>query len=196
MAKRENNIGNVYAIITSKGYALGQVAGIEESDGIFYCRIFKKLYKEIPKNIEQIISQKEDYVIQIMMPSMTHRKYNMAIKLGKYSLPEWFKKPEYVRTTTAFGGDGSHSPMKYWFIIPAYQPLLDFIGIDNWVIDILKKDLYDESWKEDFKKLNPLGVYNGLGLIEILEKDWSLETWVPKDFNLRSAYLWADYNKG
>ena len=39
-AKLLKNLGTVYAIKTSKGYAIGQVADIEERLGLYICRIF------------------------------------------------------------------------------------------------------------------------------------------------------------
>ncbi|MDE7100384.1 MAG: hypothetical protein K2O05_00845, partial [Anaeroplasmataceae bacterium] len=56
--KNLKHVGEVYAIITSKGYAIGQIGGLDRH-GIPICRIFSKLYKEIPKNIEKIIQGKE-----------------------------------------------------------------------------------------------------------------------------------------
>ncbi|MFR7880347.1 MAG: hypothetical protein ACLU5J_01870 [Christensenellales bacterium] len=39
-AKLLKNLGTVYAIKTSKGYAIGQIADIEERLGLYICRIF------------------------------------------------------------------------------------------------------------------------------------------------------------
>ncbi|MDE6242158.1 MAG: hypothetical protein K2M08_07045 [Anaeroplasmataceae bacterium] len=57
--KSKKHIGEVYAVITSKGYAIAQVAGVNYHGGEI-CRIFSKLHKDIPSNIDEIIHQKED----------------------------------------------------------------------------------------------------------------------------------------
>jgi len=193
IAKMQKNLGNVYAIITSKGYALGQVADIEDRNCIYLCRIFNKLYKEIPENVADIIAGKEDYIVQIMMPSMTNWRVRMAKLVGKFDIPRHHKKPKHVKSCTAFGGDGSHAPWDYWGVVPNYLPLGNHIPKDEWVIRCLGKDLYDKSWKEDFKKLNPGSIWDGGYLIKRLEQGWSLDTWLPSNFNQDLKTFWTEF---
>jgi hypothetical protein len=193
--KLEKNLGNVYAIFTSKGYALGQVADIEDRNGIYLCRIFNKLYKVIPENIAEIITGKEDYIVQIMMPGMAHPRVKMAQKLGKYEIPHHYKRPEYVKCCIAFGVDDIDAPMKYWHIVPNYLPVGELISRDEWVVRVLGRNIYDRRWKDDFKKLNPLFIMNGKSLIEKLESGWNLKNWLPFDFHKGLKYLWKEYYK-
>lgn len=195
---RKDEIGNVYAIITTKGYAFGQVAGINEEkwSGMYHCRIFSKLYSEIPENISDIIAGKEDYVMQIELPSMARRKFKMAKKIGKFPFPESYMRPKYVRSSLTIGEDGSNAPFKRWLVIPDFGTIVERIRIDEWVTKVLGKNLYDETWKDDFKKLNPSSIFNGSMLIEMLENGWKLEKWLPNDFHMNSKYLWAEYVKG
>ncbi len=187
--KISKKIGEVYAIITSKGYAIGQVAGVEESAGTYICRIFSKLYKEIPLDITNIIKQKEDYLARVDLPSMAHYKVKMAKKLGMYEVPDFFKMPEYTRNYLAFGKE---PPFKYWVVIRKYGSMEHFILLAEWVRGVLKKDLYDKSWLEDFIKLNDVSGLNGPALIERLEAGWSLEKWVPSDIKKSLKKIWKE----
>ena len=180
MPTRADRIGTVYAIITKKGYALGQIAGIG-NNGVFHCRIFSKLYNDIPADIGSIVSGKEDYIVQIEMQILP--KVSMAIKLGKYGIPADFSKPKFVRFTLgefAFGGKPSLGNFNQWMIKRAYTA--DIVFMKDW-LSAIDKDKNDESWKEDFLKLNPSSVYGGPILISMLETGWSLDKWRPLDFN-------------
>jgi|GEM_PF-1707163 len=187
-------IGNVYAIITSKGYALAQVIGIDSEWVAPYSRIFSKLYREIPKNIEEIIQGKEDYITLASIPSMARwRKVApQAIKLGKYDIPIGVKKPEYTRCGETRDGIpiGGFSQ---WGIVAGYGAMSEWLCSDYWVTQVLKKSLYDESWKEDFLKLNETGYYYPLAVIEGLERGFSLATYRPTDFHKPSRELWREY---
>ena len=138
---RKDEIGNVYAIITSKGYALGQVAGVYEAEwsGMYHCRIFSTLYPVIPENIADIVSGNEDYVIQLQLPSMAHQKYKMAKKIGKFPFPASYKKPQYVRCSFSIGVDERQVPFKRWAIIPAYGTLSERIKMYDWVLKCWEK---------------------------------------------------------
>ncbi len=181
--RMSKKIGNVYAIQTSRGMALGQVVDVEKRNGIYLCRIFRKLYALLPENISEIMQTKEDYIIQIMLPSMARGPKKLAIKLGKYDIPSHYKFPDYTKSCTAFGTEATSAPMKYWHIIPDYLALCELVDKDIWITEYLGKDVHDPSWKEEFKKLNPGGIYFADGLIELLESGFDLETWVPSDFD-------------
>lgn len=111
--KSVKHIGEVYAVITSKGYAIAQIAGINYHGGQI-CRIFSKLYKEIPDDIESIISKKEDYLNNIQLSGMAHWRVKQAIKLGKYDVPKEFKIPQYYRDCSSFRG--KPAPFEYWAV--------------------------------------------------------------------------------
>lgn len=175
--KNVKHIGEVYAVITSKGYAIAQIAGINYHGGQI-CRIFSKLFKEIPTNIEEIIKEKEDWLNNIQLSGMAHWRVKQAIKLGMYEVPEEFKIPKYYRFCSAFKG-GSAS-FKYWCICD-YQG--DIVFLNTFIEKILHKRLKDNSWKQDFLKLNSASFSNGPALIEKLENGFSLEKWKPTDID-------------
>lgn len=189
-AKLLKNLGTVYAIKTSKGYAIGQVADIEERLGLYICRIFSKLYDDIPTEVDAIIENQEDYVLIVNLPSMAHWRIKQAIVIDKYAIPSSYKTPEYTKcNTTRMGILG---PMKFWYIIPNYLPLCEFIPLDEWIKNVLNKSINDSSWKDDFKKLNNSSIVSGSYLIEMLENGWCLDSWLPSDFNLSPTQLIND----
>lgn len=175
--KNVKHIGEVYAVITNKGYAIAQVAGINYHGGQI-CRIFSKLYNDVPSNIQDIIEKKRDYLINIQLSSMVHWRVRQAIKLGKYEVPNDFKIPKYYRDCSTFGG--RPAPCKYWAVRDYEGNILFF---KDYVLNVLHKKIKDNSWKEDFLKLNSASFFNGPALIEKLENGFSLENWKPTDFN-------------
>ncbi len=175
--KNVKHIGEVYAVITSKGYAIAQIAGINYHGGQA-CRIFSKLYKEIPTNIEEIIKEKEDWLNNIQLSGMAHWRVKQAIKLGVYEVPKDFKMPKYYRDCSSFRG--RPAPCKYWAVRDYEGKILLF---KDYVLNILHKKIKDNSWKKDFLKLNSASFFNGPALIEALESGFSLENWKPTDFN-------------
>ncbi|MDE6241085.1 MAG: hypothetical protein K2M08_01545 [Anaeroplasmataceae bacterium] len=175
--KNLKHIGEVYAVITSKGYALAQIAGLDRH-GIPICRIFSELHKDIPLNIEKIICEEESYLIIIHLPSMAHWRVKQAIKLGMYEVPKDFKIPQYYRDCSSFRG--RPAPCKYWAVRDYEGKILLF---KDYVLNILHKKIKDNSWKKDFLKLNSASIFNGPALIEALESGFSLENWKPTDFN-------------
>ncbi|MDE6656302.1 MAG: hypothetical protein K2J85_04840, partial [Anaeroplasmataceae bacterium] len=177
--KNVKHIGEVYAVITSKGYAIAQIAGINYHGGQI-CRIFSKLYEEIPTNIDKIISKKEDWLNNIELSSMAHWRVKQAIKIGNYRIPEDFSIPQYYRDCVAFGLGGKPAPFEYWAVRDYKGNILLF---KDWILNILHKKITDNSWKKDFLKLNPAYFCNGPALIEKLENGFSLSKWKPTDFD-------------
>ena len=178
--KNVKHIGEVYAVITSKGYAIAQVAGINYHGGQA-CRIFSKLYKEIPANIEEIINEKEDWLNNIQLSGMAHWRVKQAIKLGKFEVPKDFKMPKYYRSCNAFGK--APVPFIYW-AVEDYEG--NIIFLNTFIEKILNKKLKDNSWKRDFLELNPTYFSNGPALIEDLENGFSLDNWKPLDFEKKT----------
>ena len=105
--KNIKHIGEVYAVITNKGYAIAQIGGLDRH-GIPICRIFSDLHNEIPKNVEKIICKKESYLIIISLHSMAHWRVKQEIKIGKYELPSDFSIPKYYRNYFVFGKKWDH----------------------------------------------------------------------------------------
>lgn len=189
-AKLLKNLGTVYAIKTSKGYAIGQIADIEERLGLYICRIFSKLYDNIPTEVEDIVEKKEDYILIVNLPSMAHWRIKQAIVIGKYAIPSNYETPKYTKcNTTRMGVLG---PMKFWHIIRNYLPLCEFIPLDEWIKNVLNKSIKDSSWKVDFKNLNNSSIVNGSYLVEMLENGWSLSSWLPSDFDASTTQLIND----
>ena len=189
-AKLLKNLGTVYAIKTSKGYAIGQVADIEERLGLYICRIFSKLYDNIPTEVDDIVEAKEDYILIVNLPSMAHWRIKQAIVIGKYAIPSNYETPKYTKcNTTRMGALG---PMKFWHIIPNYLPLCEFIPLNEWIKSVLNKSIKDSSWKVDFKNLNNSSIVSGSCLVEMLEIGWSLNSWLPSDFDASTLQLIKD----
>ena len=184
--KNLKHIGEVYAIKTNKGCALAQIAGVESSHGLQVCRIFSKLYADIPSNIEDVIMQKEDYVIVIQLSSMAHYKVNMAIKLGTYNIPSFFEIPKYTRWCSAFNTAGN-APFEYWIINEGYS--CEIVDLKYFIEEVLKKSISDETWKDDFLKLNSSCIYNGLALIDMLENGFSLLNWKPSNIKQKTKKI-------
>lgn len=132
------HIGEVYAVITKKGYGIAQIAGLDRH-GIPICRIFSKLYKEIPQNIENIILNKESYLIIIFLHTMAHWRVKQAIKLGKYEVPNDFKIPKYYRDCWVF--KRNTGPFEYWSVDDYEGNILRF---KDYIINVLNKKLTDE----------------------------------------------------
>lgn len=184
--KNLKHIGEVYAVITKKGYGIAQIAGLDRH-GIPICRIFSKLYKEIPQNVENIILNKESYLIIIFLHTMAHWRVKQAIKLGKYEVPNDFKIPKYYRDCWVF--KRNTGPFEYWSVDDYEGNILRF---KDYIINVLNKKLTDESWKKDFLKLNPVSILNGPALIERLENGFSLEEWKPTDFDKKTIEIIKD----
>lgn len=184
--KNLKHIGEVYAVITKKGYGIAQIAGLDRHR-IPICRIFSKLYKEIPQNIENIILNKESYLIIIFLHTMAHWRVKQAIKLGKYEVPNDFKIPKYYRDCWVF--KRNTGPFEYWSVDDYEGNILRF---KDYIINVLNKKLTDESWKKDFLKLNPVSILSGQALIERLENGFSLKKWKPTDFDKKTIEIIKD----
>lgn len=184
--KNLKHIGEVYAVITKKGYGIAQIAGLDRH-GIPICRIFSKLYKEIPQNVENIILNKESYLIIIFLHTMAHWRVKQAIKLGKYEVPNDFKIPKYYRDCWVF--KRNTGPFEYWSVDDYEGNILRF---KDYIINVLNKKLTDESWKKDFLKLNPVSILSGQALIERLENGFSLKKWKPTDFDKKTIEIIKD----
>ena len=178
--KSVKHMGEVYAVITKKGYAIAQIAGINY-DGGQICRIFSKLHKEIPNDIQTIIAEKEDYLNNVQLSGMAHWRVKQAIKLGKYEIPEDFKVPKYYRDCSSFRG--KPAPFEYWAVRDYEGRILLF---KDFILNILHKKLKDDSWKKDFLALNPAYYSNGPALVEDLENGFSLEQWRPTDIDKKT----------
>lgn len=178
--KSVKHLGEVYAVITRKGYAIAQVAGVNYHGGQI-CRIFSKQYKEVPVDIQSIIDTKEDYLLNIQLSGMAHWRVKQAMKLGRYEIPSFFEIPKYYRGCTAFGE--KPAPFTYWSI-SNYKG--DILLLDDFILNVLHKELKDESWKKDFLTLNPTYYCNGPDLIEKLEYGFTLEKWRPTDFDKKT----------
>ncbi len=184
--KNLKHIGEVYAVITKKGYGIAQIAGLDRH-GIPICRIFSKLYKKIPQNIENIILNKESYLIIIFLHTMAHWRVKQAIKLGKYEVPNDFKIPKYYRDCWVF--KRNTGPFEYWSVDDYEGNILRF---KDYIINVLNNKLTDESWKKDFLKLNPVSILSGQALIERLEHGFSLKKWKPTDFDKKTIEIIKD----
>ena len=88
--KSVKHMGEVYAVLTKKGYAIAQIAGINYHGGEI-CRIFSNLYQEIPNDIQSIIYKKEDYLTNIVLSSMAHWRVNKQLNWVNTKYQKTFK---------------------------------------------------------------------------------------------------------
>lgn len=180
------HLGEVYAVITNKGYAIAQIGGLDRH-GIPICRIFSDLYNEIPQNIEKIIFKKESYLTIISLHTMAHWKVKQAIKIGKYEIPSNFIIPKYYRNCFVFRKETG--PFQYWSI-QDYEG--NIIYFKDFILNVLNKKITNESWKKEFLKLNSDSIFNGPALIEYLESGFKLDDWKPTDFKKKTKEIIKD----
>ncbi len=181
--KNLKHVGEVYAVSTKKGYAIAQIGGLDRH-GIPICRIFSDLYEDIPDNVENIICKEESYLIIVSLHTMSHWRVKQALKIGKFELPEKFCIPQYFRCFSAFRKE--NGPFKYWSVVDFEGNILYF---KDYIINVLNKKVTDNSWKQDFLKLNSANIFNGTALIDHLEKNFSLENWKPTDFDKKTSEI-------
>ena len=189
MFRGKSEIGDVYAIITSKGYALAQVC----DDGkkpyeTTEIRIFEKLYDDIPNNWEQIVQGEEDWRIYCHIRTMPNKKYNMAKKLGRCDLPKSFVKTKFFKDFNGFITT-ENKPVELWLVGGGSKRRAK---IYEWIIEDLKMDPRNDDWKEIFKKLDFNWLANGCGVIEALENGTNFRQILPDDIDIPSRILFAE----
>ncbi len=104
---RRAKLGDVYYVKVPNGYKIYQWAYSIPKKGD-YIRVFKGLYRSVPKEIEAIVQGPHSYII----PCYTKKMYQIGISqlIGNYEIPEeypfpknmlWFWQDERTNKTTA-----------------------------------------------------------------------------------------------
>lgn len=184
--KNMKHVGEVFALFIGKKFAIVQIAAVEMNNGFQVCRVFSKKYKEIPKNIEQIICEKEDYIVNTPnLHTVAHHRNKQGISLGFFSIPSFFEVPKFTRSCNTFRFKSG--PFLYWEISKGYSE--EEITFKEFITDVLKKDVSDDSWKKDFLLLNPANIYTNTGIIEGISKDFNLKKWKPTNMYINTISL-------
>jgi len=145
-------LGDLFSIITSKGYAYLHYAYHDHSIGDMV-RVLPGIYLEQPDNLETLVNK--DEMFNVFFPLKPAIKKKKVTKLGNYSL-NGFKVPNKMRIDHHVKG-----VFIGWHIV----------DIDSWQRELVT------SLSDSQKKLSPWGVWNDTLLIERLEEGWSIDNW-------------------
>jgi len=149
----------------------------------------KWFLKEAPKD-----AFSPDYSKELKMRGITDNRTRSATLIGKFDVPAGFKKPLYFKNESV----GDHiprygspwPPLNSWEIYfenPDKNACTRYasIPIYEWVTKHLRMNFNSDKWYPYFVELGP-GPTNGLSLIEMLEDDFSLDMWLPSDFEWKN----------
>ena len=150
------NPGEIFEIKTSKGLAYLHYFHLD-SNKISWLRVLPGLYTERPDNLEELAATKEKYIVQFMIGIAYHRKY--VEKVGFYPVDS-FEKPLLMRSPEWRKGE-----FLGWYIINT---------------DTLYRNLFKELTSEQ-KQLSDWGIWSYPLLLDRLENNLSLESWVYND---------------
>lgn len=146
-------LGGVFKLETSIGKAFVHYIYNDKELG-YLIRVLPGVYKDVPKDINKIISLKEDYMVFFALPISI--KMSMVKLLGYYPI-NGFKKPQYMRTK---------------HFIPEKLDGWDIVNTDTWA-----RQFIDELGDKQ-KKLSPWGIWSAVLLKERIENGWKLENWI------------------
>lgn len=146
-------IGDVFEIETQKGKAYLQYAYLADN-GIEVIRVLSGLYSEQPEKVEDVVSEKERYLIYFPLAPAYRRK--LVSLVGHFPLPKDFVKPQYMRDIYTVRGE--------------------FLGWHIINTETLQRESVKKLSKAQ-KQLSPWGVWNDTLLKEKLEEGWSLKNW-------------------
>ena len=152
MNSRIIKLGDVFEIETSKGKSYLHYIYKDKTLGNLI-RVLPSVFKEKPDNMDEIISQKEDYMIFFALPISI--KMKIVRFVGFYPIDN-FTKPEFMRIEHNIRGDHLG-----W----------DIVNTETWNIQFV------EELNGKQKKLSPWGIWSGNLLKENIERGWNLENW-------------------
>ena len=147
------NTGDIFRILTKKGYGFLQF--VETSNnGLHYVRILDHISKE--GLIEQgDVNRKEKWNIEFPLSIANHRK--IVEFVGSFKISKGFKVAKFARSKDMVQGE-----FLGWYIVNR---------------ETLKRKLTKKLSNKQ-KELSPHGIFNDTLIIEYLENDWKLSTWV------------------
>jgi hypothetical protein len=146
------NLGDIFEIKTSKGYAYIHNLYKDESMGNLV-RVLSGLYSERPVSFDVLANQAEEFMV--FFPLLFAERKKIVECVGNYSVDR-FKKPKFMRAE--------------------YSVKEKFLGWHIIDVETWKRQLVNVLTPEQ-KKLSPWGVWNDTLLVDNLENDWSLENW-------------------
>lgn len=145
--------GDVFSISTVKGNGYFQYVE-EDRFKSSLIRILPGVYKNEPKDIKALVSQKEEYFISFSLSLAKHRK--MVDHIGNFEIPEWVEVPKFMRTEHNIRGE-----KKGWFIVNVETMMREFV----------------ENLSEEQITLSPWGIWNYALLAEKIADGWTLDKW-------------------
>lgn len=145
-------VGDVFELETSAGKAYLHYI-YEEPDFGELIRVLPGLYQERPSNLNEIVAEKERYMI--FFPLKAAHRRSIVCKVGHVSAGA-YAKPAFMRSD-----HWERFEFKGWHIVDT----------KTWRMQLVS-ELTDEQ-----VKLSPWGIWNDTLLCERLAENWSLEQW-------------------
>lgn len=147
------NKGGVFKIETKNGFGLFHCINEEKNKG-GVIRVFAKELKEIPSNLEEFVSSKEDFIASFPVNIALRRKIIEKISYYDYSS---FEVPRYMIETHVIRGS-----FLGWFIV-------DTLTYKRQLVQKLEPEHYN---------LQENGMINDTLLIERIETRWNVKKWI------------------
>lgn len=147
-------VGDVFEIHTPRGKAYIQYVSNDEVIGELI-RVLPGVYDNLPDNIKEIASGKEEFFIHF--PLKAALKQKILKRVSNFDLPKNFKIPTKFRTEVT----DNEGNIIGWHIV-------DY--------DTLKRETVSKL-SEEQTKLSPWGTWNDTLLIERISQGWTLKEW-------------------
>lgn len=145
-------VGDIFEITTPEGKAYLHYIHKDSVTGELV-RVLQDLYSERPKDLNEIVTLKERYMVSFPLSAAARKK--IVEPVGHYSASN-FSKPKFMRTEHRIRGE-----FLGWHLIDT----------ETWHRQLVK------TLSPEQKKLSPWGIWNDTLLIENLVNNWNLESW-------------------
>ena len=132
-----------------------------------------------------------DYNRELRMRAVTDHRKSCATFIGKFGVPLTFAMPHYCKNARMCGyvprdQTNPWPPLDSWdinFENPDKNSCVPFLAatVIDWVTEHLKMNFHSDEWYPFFVELGPRFVTDSY-LIMMLEDDFSLDMWLPSDF--------------
>ena len=146
-------VGDLFEIETAKGKAYLHFIYIDKELGSLI-RILPGMYKERPENLDDIVNNKENFMI--FFPLLAAFKKNIVYFVDNYNEKK-YTKPKYMRAKHIIADS-----FLGWYIV----------NTDTWDRQLVKE------LTPDYKELSPWGIWNDTLLIENITNEWNLLEWI------------------
>lgn len=145
-------VGDVFELETPKGKAYLHYIYDDPTIGELI-RVLPGLYQDRPSELNEIVAEKERYLI--FFPLRAAHRRSIVHRIGHVSA-EGYTKPAFMRSDYWEGYE-----FKGWHIVDTKTLLRQFVP----------------ELTDDQKKLSPWRLWNDTRLCERLVENWSLENW-------------------